>query len=292
MPKLTMKSGLPASGKSTESKELLKEGNTIRLNRDLLRTMLHFDKFTGKNEGITVEAEQTLAKYFLTAGINVVVDDCNLNPKNKVMWETIAKETSSKFVHNHVATDWFECIDRDTKRENAVGSDVIKNMALQYGMVKFARGSVVICDLDGTLCDIKHRLHFVRGEEGDTEFKKDWPSFFAGISKDKLRKDVFDMIFDLYNQDKQIIFVSARPDTYKRETLKWLSKNGATFAFTLIMRKASDKRDDTEVKQDILNTYFPDKSCIYKVIDDRPKVLRMWQSNGLDVVDVGPGIEF
>jgi len=33
----------------------------------------------------------------------------------------------------------------------------------------------VIFDLDGTLCDITHRLHFIEGDN------KDWDGFYRGI---------------------------------------------------------------------------------------------------------------
>jgi hypothetical protein len=48
-----------------------------------------------------------------------------------------------------------------------------------------------------------------------------------------------------------------------------------------------DKREDTEVKQAMLDRYFSDRSKIALVIDDRPSVMRMWRENGLNVVDVG-----
>lgn len=57
------------------------------------------------------------------------------------------------------------------------------------------------------------------------------------------------------------------------------------------MRRAKDSRPDTEVKQDILDQYFK-KELIDVVIDDRPSVIRMWRSNGLEVLDVGKGEEF
>jgi hypothetical protein len=58
------------------------------------------------------------------------------------------------------------------------------------------------------------------------------------------------------------------------------------------MRRADDMRDDTIVKKQMLDTYFPDTSKIEAVIDDRPPVIRMWRENGLNVIDVGKGIEF
>lgn len=75
-----MLSGLPASGKSTKAEELVKSmGNAVRVNKDLIRTMLHFDKWSGRNEGITKDIERQVAIQAITRhGMNVIVDDTNL----------------------------------------------------------------------------------------------------------------------------------------------------------------------------------------------------------------------
>ncbi len=87
MAKLVMLRGLPASGKSTIAKEMVAGGgNFVRVNRDLLREMLHCSRWSGRNEDTTVQVEKTIAGNALVTGHNVVVDDCNLNPKNKDMW--------------------------------------------------------------------------------------------------------------------------------------------------------------------------------------------------------------
>jgi predicted kinase len=280
--------GLPASGKSTRAEEIQTQmGNAVRINKDLLRTMLHFDKFTGRNEGQTRDAARALARHFLTEGTNVIIDDTNLNPGTLQSWNDLAKELSAKVEIERLDTPVIECILRDNARAKNVGSTVIKNMALQYGLIKFDR--VVICDIDGTIADTTHRLHFVKKLEGE---KKDWKGFFGAMTSDPVREDVRKMLVDFYNEGLTIVFMSGRPDTYKQTTLDWLDKNSLTFAWTLIMRRADDKRDDTEVKNQMLDTYFPDKSVIRAVIDDRPSVIRMWRENGLEVIDVGNGIEF
>lgn len=281
-----MLSGLPASGKSTRAKEIVAQGNWIRVNRDLLRTMLHFDKWTGKNEEMTTLIEMGIARRALLLNKNVVVDDCNLNPKNKEMWAEVARESEASFSTERIDTGWMECVMRDKDRPNAVGSIVIKNMAIQYGLETFKPDSIVICDIDGTLADCEHRKHWLKGE------KKDWKGFFSEMHKDTVRKEVATKIIDLYNKGKGIIFVSARPEGYRDITLKWLEENGLGFGFTILMRRDGDSRPDTEVKQQILSTFFKDKSVIHKVIDDRPSVIRMWRANGLEVEDVGKGEEF
>ena len=285
-----MLSGLPGSGKSTKAKEIVAQGNWIRVNRDLLRTMLHFDKFTGRNEGMTVDVEKSIARTALVLGSNVVVDDTNLNPKNKEMWKSIAKDCNAQFEHIHINTSPQDCINRDIIRHNSVGREVILNMALQSGIYEHKSDKgFVLCDLDGTLCDIKHRLCYVKVPEGE---KKDWKKFFDEIRNDTPRPEVVELVNNFAREGHPIIFVSARPDTYKAETTLWLLDNFKAPYFTLIMRSGQDKRPDTEVKREMYEKYFKNKYPVHTVIDDRPSVIRMWREEGLNVIDVGGGVEF
>lgn len=288
MPKLLMLKGLPASGKSTRAKEIVATGNYARVNRDLLRTMLHFDKWSGRNEGATVDAEKAIALALLQSGISVVVDDCNLNHSNRDVWKEVAKTATATFDVEKIDTSMEECLERDKGREKAVGRHVIVNMALQYGLYPKPALGFILCDLDGTLADITHRLQYTKDET------KDWHKFFEEIPNDVLRGSTLDLILDYEKKGHEIIFVSARPDTYREQTEAWLEKvlKGYPIHKTLIMRKASDTRDDAEVKQQIYDTYFKEKYPIETVIDDRPKIIRMWRENGINVIDVGQGIEF
>lgn len=281
--------GLPASGKSTRAEELMdKSGNMVRLNKDLLRTMLHFDNFTHINEKHTSNAAMSLAIFYLTDNVNIIIDDTNLNPKTIQRWRDLAKQLDAKIEYIEMTTSVEECIKRDSARTKKVGRHVIEKMALQYkGYLKDSK--VVICDLDGTLCDIKHRLNFVKVPEGQP---KNWKGFFEGIANDTVRQEIKDQILSLYAWDNtKIIFVSARPEDYREPTMEWLTRNMGMTDYTLIMREKGDSRPDTEVKAEIYDKYLKDLS-ILKVFDDRPSVIRMWREKGLEVVDCGDGIEF
>lgn len=63
----------------------------------------------------------------------------------------------------------------------------------------------------------------------------------------------------------------------------WFLFSIAGWAATLAPPKA-DRRDDTVVKKEILDL-LP-KERIAFVIDDRPRVVRMWKENGLRVIPV------
>lgn len=287
--------GLPASGKSTRAKELVGQGNTVRINKDLIREMLHFNKFNGLNEAKTRGVARALAAQFLKDGTSVIIDDTNLNPGTLQSWVDLAKECGAKIQYERIDTPVDECIARDlnrmTKGERYVGEHVIQKMALQY--LDHIKGeNVVLCDLDGTMCNLDHRLHFAKGET------KDWGKFFAGISQDRLREDVRTQLFNLVQKTGQeagvrtkIIFVSARPEDYREETFSWLKKHYGGPIDGLIMRESNDKRDDTEVKSDMHKKYLKNLN-ILAVFDDRPRVIRMWRELGLNVIDVGSQIDF
>ncbi len=289
MAKLIMLRGLPASGKSTKAQELMKQyGNFYRLNKDLIRTMLHFGVFTGKNESLTQEVEINTARMLLFTGKNVIIDDTNLGERHLDRWKGVAQETESKFEVIDMETDPTICVDRDLVREKMVGPDVIMNMALQYKLYEPKKG-YVLCDLDGTLADCAHRLHHVKKEP------KDWKSFFAEMDGDTIKQDVVNYIHTFAQEGYDIVFITARPETYKQATIDWLSKNRIyPFGLTMIMRRAVDKRPDVEVKRDMLHMFFPDRTLIHRVIDDRPSVIRMWKEELGDekVIDVGEGVEF
>ena len=291
MSKLIIMQGLPASGKSMKAAELLKEsGNAVRINRDLLRTMLHCDVWSGKKEGVTRDAARGLAIQLLTTpdvGV-VIIDDCNLDTGTVERWKQIAKDCEAQVEIVRMETSLEECLLRDACRQKSVGRSVIMGMAMQYGLYAWPEKGVVICDIDGTLADCSHRLHYLQ------ETPRNWASFFDTMMRDSPRTAVIQDVHVLEQQGHEIFLVSGRPDTYRGKTEAWLWDHcRQQFSWrALFMRQGGDHRPDTVVKEEMLRRYFPDLSCIYLVIDDRPQVIEMWRSHGLDVMDVGNGTAF
>ncbi len=60
----------------------------------------------------------------------------------------------------------------------------------------------------------------------------------------------------------------------------------------LIMRSEGDSRPDDILKLEFLDRLIDDGAQCQFIVDDRPKVIRAWESRGLKVDDVGPGYEF
>lgn len=71
---------------------------------------------------------------------------------------------------------------------------------------------------------------------------------------------------------------------------KWLRQHHVYYD-RLIMRPESDFRPDDKLKLWFLDNYLDASKCV-KIYDDRPSVIRAWQSRGITVKDCGDGVEF
>ena len=132
----------------------------------------------------------------------------------------------------------------------------------------------VISDIDGTISDRRHRLKFLAE-------KKDWKSFFAHLSEDPPIQSTIDKLIEHYNQGTRIIFVTGRPEDYKKETLEWLNKHLPFQDFDLIMRPSKNYEKDIVIKRKILLTILKTFQVI-KVFDDQEDLIQMWKEEGLD----------
>lgn len=312
--KLVLLKGLPASGKSTEAKRLVDSGQYVRVNRDTIREMLLCPRddgqkaFNGKVEKIVTKISQDSVRSIMESGkFHIVVDECNLNVKYMDKWAKIANEYNYTVDVRGMGVSIEECIRRDANRTPNVGERVIKQMAIRNGLLKgydvapkapFKIGnSIVLCDVDGTLSDLTHRRHWVNtddeknAERGCGKARKNWKKFFETMSEDTLRQSTYDILQKYVDDGYTIVLVTARPDDYLVDTVDWMTKYNVHYDF-MLMRKAGDYRRDDIFKQEILDTWFPNKDLIEVVIDDRPQVIRMWRENGLKVIDVGNGKEF
>jgi hypothetical protein len=137
-----------------------------------------------------------------------------------------------------------------------------------------------VVDLDGTLCNVTHRRHWVASNP------KNWDAWNAGIGEDTPNQAVLDVIGCLATRF-DIVLVSGRGEEYRAQTTAWLRKYGVRYS-GLFMRGAGDFRPDDEIKSELADQVEMEYA-ILGVFDDRQRVVRMWRERGIFVFDVSQG---
>lgn len=193
--------------------------------------------------------------------------------------------------------------------------------------------NAIICDLDGVLCDHRHRLHHVQSSGnnlwsgkpmyGDpNKNEPDYEEYYASMGEDKPNHAIYDIIcryaFDT-KEDCKILFVTGRPEKYRKNTEEWLNSWIMPFAVglsdegDLFMRPdfitcvqddyncgilgnpycqgcpitKADHRPSHIVKAEIYEREIKDKYNVLFVIEDDPKCVAMYRAIGLTVLDCG-----
>jgi hypothetical protein len=145
---------------------------------------------------------------------------------------------------------------------------------------------IIAFDLDGTLANIEHRLHFIQGP------KKDWPSFYRACPDDKPTPlmDVAQLLMrsSSVGYPVWIEIWSGRSNIVFKETEDWLVKHGLMDYTVLRMRKDGDYRQDAIVKAEWFDALaVQDRPTI--AFDDRQQVVDMWRSRGVICCQVAKG---
>jgi predicted kinase len=288
-PKLYLLSGLPGSGKSTIAKKLIKENKyTYRINRDALRQCLYMEDFNPSKEKVVTAAAHALLIKLLKDRFNVILDNMHLGEQHVNEYRTVANEYDYDLEIIKVDTPVEECIRRDELRrlkgERFVGAKVIRNKAFHNGLMVRQPEPFVVSDVDGTICNIEHRVHWVKGDH------KNWPKFFEGIANDPPRQEIINLLHAHKAEGRQVILCSGRNEKYRGVTQEWLNKHNVPYD-ALYLRADTDSRDDTITKAEMIYDNL-DESKILVWYDDRPKVIRMLREKKINVIDVGEGVEF
>jgi len=292
MNKVILTKGLPASGKSTWSKDYIsKHQGWKRVNKDDLRAMM--DKSWSKeNEGFVLETRDSIIVRALKAGKSIIVDDTNLADKHEKHIRKIAEDHGADFEVRWFKTSLEQCLINDKKRPTFVTEKVIYRMYNQFKDVLNANGvfekgismpetiyiapnkpKCVIFDIDGTLAHHGNRSPY------------DWS---------RVGEDTVDMavanVLNLYHKsgDYVIILLSGRDSICRPETTKWLQENNIYYDL-LFMRPEKSQEKDSIVKRSLFENNIREHFAVEAIYDDRQQVVDMWRSLGIKCVQVEPG---
>lgn len=282
--------GLPASGKSTFAKKLMKENHHVRrVNKDLIRLMLFGDnKWSKSKEELVKNVEFESAIAILDAGYDLIVDNTHFNNAHELKYRELSDDYNALFQlvdFSNVSIE--DCLRRDHLREDKTNYQVILGMAQKYvpqlyqefitkyhdidkfveslqqmkysGSINYELKPCIWVDIDGTLA-----LTCNRNVYDDVKCVNDIPNYpIVNLAK----------IFNNLGGYKIFIF-SGRSETARDATELWLAKYDIPYD-VLVMRKTGDNREDSIVKREMYEEYIANQyNCEY-VIDDRDSVVGM-----------------
>ncbi len=137
---------------------------------------------------------------------------------------------------------------------------------------------IVIFDLDGTLANINHRLHFIN------QNTKDWNSFSKDCIADTPKQAVIQTAKALHQSGHPIWILSGRSASVERETRAWLKQYDIPYN-KLLMRPVDNSTPDHELKRHWIGEYHL-KSRTLCAYDDRQRVVDMWREEGFECFQV------
>lgn len=140
MPLVHVLSGLPGSGKTTRSFEIVDRSSRamVRTSLDDIRDMFGFSPSNSSTpkERLAKEMENAIIRAAVLAGRDVVIDNCNLNPAGPLRILEAVKGVPDIYfvVHNLTHVPLRTCVERDAKREDydPVGPEIIKRLFGQF----------------------------------------------------------------------------------------------------------------------------------------------------------------
>jgi predicted kinase len=291
--KIILTIGLPASGKSTWAKQHIKDHPEFKIVcRDDIRAMLDNGEWSTQNEETVLRIRDKVIYTLLDSGHSVIVADTNLSEKVRKRIKDIAKYVENTLNRPIVIEEKSfldvpveECIRRDLVRPNSVGSRVINDMAKRNGLLGHVAQENT-SNKDGIPCyisDIDGTVALMNGRS---------PYDYNKVGSDIPRFHVLRTLQSLNTTGTDIIFVSGRPESCRKETENWLNLNYGN-DYVLYMRATGDNRSDEIIKKELYDKHIKDTYFVVGVFDDRPRVIRnTWKAEGIPVFDVAQSEEF
>lgn len=283
--KLVILMGPPGSGKSTHAKTMEAQG---------------YFRISGDDQG---KAHRELFESHVCTGRDLVIDRMGFNKEQRDRFRLEAIKNGYTVTAIEFIVPRSVCFERCMGREDhpTVKNERNANDALdtyfkgyepidesEYSEVLRIhynapeKKQAIMCDLDGTLCNLDHRIHHVKNGN------KDWGKFFRACGEDLVYDDVRSIVNLEHQSGTRIVFCSGRPEDYKRQTEMWLDSN-IHIESDLVMRPRNNFKPDHITKRMLYEYEIKPYYQVKYVLDDRDAVVRMWRDIGLNCMQVRPG---
>jgi hypothetical protein len=164
----------------------------------------------------------------------------------------------------------------------------------------------IICDIDGTLANHTHRLHYVKpfGYSCDGEnrpcdiegrpFKKNWKAFFEAQDKDTPNEWCVKIINGLIEEYGIVpIYLTGRPELYRYITEKQIQGWVDPSDYQLYMKPDQNCKDGeaiwksgAEFKKEVYWERIEPHYDVLFALDDDEMCCRMWKEEGVQCLQV------
>lgn len=146
MAKIILCRGIQGSGKTTWAKQWVLEDpeHRVRFNNDDIRNMLG-KYWVPSREGLVKDLKDLFLWKAMSYKFDIVIDNMNLNPKELEYYERVRNDWNNANEYTPTVIgpkyeleikDFFiplqDCIERDSKRPNPIGEEVIKATYEKY----------------------------------------------------------------------------------------------------------------------------------------------------------------
>lgn len=167
----------------------------------------------------------------------------------------------------------------------------------------------IVFDIDGTLADATHRIHFIKdmahwtSPEGKLP-RPNWEAFLASdqIARDSAIPQTWKVLRSLLADGNRIVFITGRPERERETTYNWLTDLSCPIRApavlemdfrsqwpVIFMRKDGDRRASSAVKLEGLQAAHAEGYRPKLVFEDRADDTAMWRRNGLLCCQVADG---
>lgn len=149
-------------------------------------------------------------------------------------------------------------------------------------------GPCVIFDIDGTIANRDHRLHWIASD------KPDWGQFHSAAAADTPIEHMRTVYRALALAGHNIVLVTGRMQSNADATLRWLREHeflayGQGSLTPLYMRADGDHRADVVVKLELLARLRAHGWEPFLAFEDRTRVVEMWRAAGIPCAQVAAG---
>ncbi|WP_285115954.1 HAD family acid phosphatase [Leifsonia sp. fls2-241-R2A-40a] len=157
---------------------------------------------------------------------------------------------------------------------------------MPYTTHQAPRPAAIVCDIDGTLCDVRSIRYLVELPSHRSTRNRDYNAFHSQSINCPAFPEVVGLLDEARRRGRAILLATGREEKWAFLTSLWLKERGVEYD-ELLMRPRNDFRADVDIKASIAE----DVTSRYQIelaVDDRPEIIEVWKATRFPTRIVDP----